>query len=234
MIGIDEGLREVDRMAVHPLPVSGQHGRHVARNVRSQMRNPDPRQNEEARVVSNEANIAPARLGAPSRITVAAAQMTRGRTPCHAGDGAALRPHQILQMLAQPRRPEQFSSSLLPPAPARSPDRDAPLFEPLYVRTLTEEEMSHQFDRAMEAILHLDRTSGDLDFVVKLLNEVGLKKYDEMNGNQATRFRSAVSHLDEEWFRPVIQKDPSPEVDVSLVGVPQMPVTGEVGTVPQV
>jgi hypothetical protein len=86
----------------------------------------------------------------------------------------------------------------------------------------------------MEAILHLDRTSGDLDFVVKLLNEVGLKKYDEMNGNQATRFRSAVCHLDEEWFRPVIQKDPSPEVDVSLVGVPQMPVTGEVGTVPQV
>ena len=45
-----------------------------------------------------------ARFGAPSYITVAAAQMTRGRTPCHAGDGAwfsfTVRPHQILQVLA--------------------------------------------------------------------------------------------------------------------------------------
>ena len=41
-----------------------------------------------------------ARFGAPSYITVAAAQMTRGRTPCHAGDEASMCPHQILQMLA--------------------------------------------------------------------------------------------------------------------------------------
>src|SRR5579863_851452 len=64
------------------------------------MRHPDPRQNQEARVVSDESDVAPARFGAPSYITVAAAQMTRGRTPCHARDGTALCPHQVLQMLA--------------------------------------------------------------------------------------------------------------------------------------
>jgi hypothetical protein len=64
------------------------------------MRNFDPRQNQEARVVSNETNVAPARFGAPSYITIAAAQMTRSRTPCHAGDGAPLCPHQILQVFA--------------------------------------------------------------------------------------------------------------------------------------
>ncbi len=91
---------EVDRMAVHPLPVYGQGGRYLAQNVRRQMRNPDPRQNQEARVVSDEADVAPARFGAPSYITVAAAQMTRGRTPCHAGDWPAFRPYQILQVFA--------------------------------------------------------------------------------------------------------------------------------------
>src|ERR1019366_10265827 len=98
--GIDEGLREVDRMGVHSLPVSGQRARYAAQYVRRQMRNLDPRQNQETRVVSNESNVAPARFGAPSYITVATAQMTRGRTPCHAGDGASLCPDQIFQVLA--------------------------------------------------------------------------------------------------------------------------------------
>src|SRR4030095_10818565 len=64
------------------------------------MRNFSRRKNQEARVVSNEANIPSARLGAPSYITVAAAQMTRGRTPCHTGDRASLCPHQTLQVFA--------------------------------------------------------------------------------------------------------------------------------------
>src|ERR1700733_392442 len=98
--GIDEGLGEVDRMAVHPLPVCGQRARYAAQYVRRQMPTFDPRQTQEARVVSNESNVTPARFGAPSYITVAAAQMTRGRTPCHAGDGASLCPNQILQVLA--------------------------------------------------------------------------------------------------------------------------------------
>ena len=39
-------------------------------------------------------------FGRPADMAVAAAQMTRRRTPCHAGDGPALRPHQILQVFA--------------------------------------------------------------------------------------------------------------------------------------
>src|ERR1017187_3542371 len=64
------------------------------------MRHPHPGQNQESRVVSNETNVAPPRLGGPAYVAIAAAQMTRRRTPCHAGDGSSLRPHQILQVLA--------------------------------------------------------------------------------------------------------------------------------------
>src|SRR5205085_5596874 len=85
--GIDEGLGEVDRMAVHPLPVCGQRARYAAQYVRSQMRHFDPRQNQEARVVGIEAEVGRARFGAPSYIKLAAAQMTRGRSPCHGRAG---------------------------------------------------------------------------------------------------------------------------------------------------
>src|ERR1017187_3993672 len=63
------------------------------------MRHPDPGQNQEPCVVSHEADVAPPRLCRPAYVAIAAAQMTRRRTPCHAGDGSSLRPHQILQML---------------------------------------------------------------------------------------------------------------------------------------
>ena len=60
----------------------------------------DPGQNQKARVVGDEADVAPPRFRAPADVAVAAAQMARRRTPCQAGDGAALRPGQILQVLA--------------------------------------------------------------------------------------------------------------------------------------
>src|ERR1017187_845150 len=64
------------------------------------MRHPDPGQNQEPCVVSHEADVAPPRLCRPAYVAIAAAQMTRRRTPCHAGDGSSLRPHQILQVLS--------------------------------------------------------------------------------------------------------------------------------------
>src|SRR6266567_2861864 len=64
------------------------------------MRHPDPGQNQEPCVVTNEADVAPPRLSRPAYVAITAAQMTRRRTPCHAGDGSSLRPHQILQVLA--------------------------------------------------------------------------------------------------------------------------------------
>ncbi|MCC6363157.1 MAG: ATP-binding protein [Bryobacterales bacterium] len=72
----------------------------------------------------------------------------------------------------------------------------------LRAQTLTAQEVSSNFDRAMEAVLYLRRDSTDLPFVLDLLRTVGLPRYSNMNGNQATRFRSAVCHLDEEWFGP--------------------------------
>src|SRR5271168_973176 len=68
--------------------------------MRCQMRHPHPGQNQEPRVVSNEADVAPPRLGRPAYVAIAAVQMTRRRAPCHAGDGSSLRPHQVLQVLA--------------------------------------------------------------------------------------------------------------------------------------
>src|SRR5215510_3763913 len=64
------------------------------------MRNLDPRQHQEARVVSDVADVAPPRFGAPSYITIATAQMTWRRTPRQTGDGPVLRVNQILQMFA--------------------------------------------------------------------------------------------------------------------------------------
>src|SRR3979490_1794915 len=75
--GIDEGFREVNRMAVEPVPVPGQRACDKAKNVRRQMWKPYPRQDEKAGVVSDEANVAPPSRGTPAYITIAAAQMAR-------------------------------------------------------------------------------------------------------------------------------------------------------------
>jgi len=76
------------------------------------------------------------------------------------------------------------------------------LLRKLEDKTLTADETTGNFDRTMEAVLHLSRRSGDLPFVLGLLQKTGLPRYDKMSSYQATRFRSAVCHLDEEWFRP--------------------------------
>jgi len=63
-------------MAVHLLPVFGDPRRHAAENVRCQIFDTDPRQNEKAGVICDEADIAPTRLGAPSDITAKYAPLT--------------------------------------------------------------------------------------------------------------------------------------------------------------
>ena len=59
-----------------------------------------PRQDQKSRVVGEEADVPPARFRAPADIVVAAAQMTRRRTPRQTGNRPPVRPHQILQMFA--------------------------------------------------------------------------------------------------------------------------------------
>jgi hypothetical protein len=74
--------------------------------------------------------------------------------------------------------------------------------------TLAENEI-FSVDQAMEAILYLDRDSASLEFIVGLLHNVGMKLYGSMTSAQATRFRSAVCHLDQEWFGPQAREIPA-------------------------
>jgi|HubBroStandDraft_1064217.scaffolds.fasta_scaffold91430_3 hypothetical protein len=99
-LGIDERFCELHRMVVNPFPVVGQRAGHLSQNVRRQMRHAHPRQNQEARVIGDETDVAPPRFRVPADVAVAAAQMTRRRTPRQAREGTALRPCQILELLS--------------------------------------------------------------------------------------------------------------------------------------
>jgi hypothetical protein len=59
-------------------------------NVGGQIFDTDPRQNEKAGVISNEVNVASARLGAPADISVATAQVPWRRTPGQTRDRTLL------------------------------------------------------------------------------------------------------------------------------------------------
>ena len=75
--GIDEGFRKVNRMTIELFPVLRQRTRDAPQDVRGQMRNLNPGQYQESRVVSNEADVAPSGFRRPADMAIAAAQMTR-------------------------------------------------------------------------------------------------------------------------------------------------------------
>src|SRR5215471_572612 len=64
------------------------------------MRDPDPGQDQKARVVDDEADVASPCFRTPADIAVAATQVARSRTPRQASNRTALRPTNVLQMLA--------------------------------------------------------------------------------------------------------------------------------------
>src|ERR1017187_10324058 len=68
--------------------------------MRRQVLHPYPRQDQESRIVSDEADVAPPRFGVPADVKVAAAQMSRRRGPCQAGGWPTLGPYQVLQVLS--------------------------------------------------------------------------------------------------------------------------------------
>ena len=57
LLRIDERFQEIDRMPVDALPVPRDAARHLTQKVRRQMGDVDPRQNEVARIVGEEADI---------------------------------------------------------------------------------------------------------------------------------------------------------------------------------
>ena len=97
---IDEGLQKIDRVPIGTFPVWRQPASHAAEDVRGQVRRRHPGQNQKARVIGEETDVAPPRFAAPADVAVAAPQMTRRRTPRQARQWTPLRPHQIFQVLA--------------------------------------------------------------------------------------------------------------------------------------
>jgi len=57
-------------MTVHLLPVIGDPRRHPAQDMRSQMLDPNPRQDQEARVVRDKTDAASPRRGVPSDVAI--------------------------------------------------------------------------------------------------------------------------------------------------------------------
>src|SRR5574337_12491 len=96
---IDESLQQMNRVRIDLLPVARHPPRHLSEDVRSQMRYPHPRQNQEPRVVGDQMNVAPPRPLVPANEPVAAAQMPWRTRPRQARNRLAARFDQILQVL---------------------------------------------------------------------------------------------------------------------------------------
>lgn len=77
-------------MTIEVLPVLGDAHRHVAQSVRSQMLYFDPEQNQESRVVSQVADIAPPCFCTPTNVAVACTQMARRTRPRHSSSLAVI------------------------------------------------------------------------------------------------------------------------------------------------
>src|SRR5687767_2428788 len=68
--------------------------------MRRQMIHPNPRQDQEPRVIGQKPDVAPPRWLVPADVTIARANMPWRAGPRDARYRPPLRPHQILQMLA--------------------------------------------------------------------------------------------------------------------------------------
>jgi len=66
-------------MTVHLLPVIGDPRRHPAQDMRGQMLDPHPGQDQEARVVRDKTDIAAPRRGVPADVAITTTKMARSR-----------------------------------------------------------------------------------------------------------------------------------------------------------
>src|ERR1035437_2151894 len=64
------------------------------------MLDPHPRQDQEARVVSDKADAGPPPPCIPADVAIATTKMARSRRPGQARDGTAFSPHNILKVFA--------------------------------------------------------------------------------------------------------------------------------------
>src|SRR5579864_4483690 len=83
---VDERFQPINRMRVDPLPILWNEFGHAAEKMRSQMFYTNPRQNQKARVVSQQVHVALTRFVAPFDVAVAHFQMARRTLPDHTCD----------------------------------------------------------------------------------------------------------------------------------------------------
>ena len=99
-LAIHEGLQVMDRVTVELLPVGADPAGDAAQDMAGQMRNLDPGQDEEARVICQEMEMLPAHRRRPADEPVARSHVPRSGTPCQAGHWPLPRIHHVLELFA--------------------------------------------------------------------------------------------------------------------------------------
>lgn len=99
-LGVNECLKAIERMVIELLPVIGDASTNQAKNVGCEMRNTDPGQNEESRIIGQQVDVAATGMLVPSDETVAAANMTWCRTERYAGDRSVCAIDNVFEVLA--------------------------------------------------------------------------------------------------------------------------------------
>src|SRR5690606_15676518 len=89
-----------DRVRVELLPATTELRAHSPEQVRSQMRHAHPGQDQEPRLVRDEANVSLPRLARPANVLVSGLEVARCARPEEARDRPAPCSHQILEVLA--------------------------------------------------------------------------------------------------------------------------------------
>jgi len=89
-------------MRVERVPIRGDAPRHRPEQMRGQVRDPHPGQDQEAGVVAQQMHPRPAHRGRPADEAFARAQLAGGRCEAQAGERAALAEGQVLDLLTDP------------------------------------------------------------------------------------------------------------------------------------
>jgi hypothetical protein len=71
-------------------------------------------------------------------------------------------------------------------------------------KTITEAEINGDLRAFFQALTHLDRNTGDKDYVLSLLDRVAMPRYTSLDGSELQMMRQAICHLDIIWFREAV------------------------------
>lgn len=91
-------------------------------------------------------------------------------------------------------------------------------FEKVVARTITELEINADLKAFFQALTHLDRSTGDKDYVLSLLNKVAMPRYTDLGSTELQALRQAICHLDIIWFRDAVKGGKASKSDLSIAG----------------